>query len=58
MKKELNKKEVKKNLSCDLLFIEFVFYEKRFIKNYEAFESKVFIAYVYALTEKVIWVAK
>ena len=29
-----------------------------FIKNYEAFESKVCIAYVYALTEKVIWVAK
>ena len=44
MKKERNKKEVKKNLSCDLLF--------------EAFESKVCIAYVYALTEKVIWVAK
>ena len=25
-----------------------------FIKNYEAFESKVCIGYVYALTEKVI----
>ena len=33
MKKELNKKEVKKNLSCDLLFIEIISYEKQFYQK-------------------------
>ena len=47
MKKELNKKEMKKNLSCDLLFIKIIFYEKQFIKNYGAFEGKVCIGYVH-----------
>ena len=36
MKKELNKKQIKKNLSCDLIFI----------KNSEEFKSKVCISYV------------
>ena len=54
MKKELNKKEVKKNLPCDLLFIKIFSMKNSFIKNYEAFESKVCIGYVYALTENVI----
>ena len=36
MKKELNKKQLKKNLSCDLIFI----------KNSEEFKSKVCISYV------------
>ena len=27
-KKKLNKKEIRKNLPCDLLFIEIIFYEK------------------------------
>ena len=47
MKKELNKKKIKKNLSCDLLFIKIIFYEKQFIKNYGGFEGKVCIGYVH-----------
>ena len=46
MKKELNKKEIKKNLFCDLIFIEFIFYQEQFIKNYEEFEGKLCIGYV------------
>ena len=33
MKKELNKKEIKKHLSFDLIFIKIIFYEKYFFKN-------------------------
>ena len=36
MKKELNKKEIKKNLSCNHIFIETIFYHKQgkvFISN-------------------------
>ena len=33
MKKELNKKEIKKHLSFDLIFIKIIFYEKCFFKN-------------------------
>ena len=50
MKKELNKKRNKK----DLLFTKIIFMKNSFIKNYEAFEGKVCIGYVYTLAEKVI----
>ena len=33
MKKELNKKEIKKNLSFDVIFIKILFYKKYFFKN-------------------------
>ena len=40
------KKEIKNNLSCDLLFIEIVFYEKQFYQKLGRFEGKVCIGYV------------
>ena len=36
MKKELNKKQIKKNLSCDLMFIKSIFYQivlSKILKN-------------------------
>ena len=54
MKKELNKKEIKKNLPCDLFLSKLFSMKNSFIKNYEAFEGKVCIGYVYTLAEKVI----
>ena len=42
MKKELNKKQIKKNLSCDLIYIKSIFCHK----NSEEFKSKVCISYV------------
>ena len=43
MKKELNKKQIKKNLSCDL---QKYFLSNSLIKNSEEFKSKVCISYV------------
>ena len=50
MKKELNKKEIKKTFYLPKLF----FMKNSFIKYYEAFEGKVCIVYIYILVEKVI----
>ena len=54
MKKELNKKEIKKNLPCDLFLSKLFSMKNSFIKNYEALVGKVCIGYVYTLAEKVI----
>ena len=54
MKKELNKKEVKRTCLVTFYLLKLFSMKNSFIKNYEAFESKVCIGYVYALTEKVI----
>ena len=54
MKKELNKKEMKKNFLVTFYISKLFSMKNSFIKNYEAFEGKVCIGYVYTLAEKVI----
>ena len=56
MKKELNKKERNKRRTCLVTFyLSKLFFKKNsFIKNYEAFEGKVWIGYGYTLAGKVI----
>ena len=54
MKKELNKKEMKKNFLVTFYISKLFSMKNSFIKSYEAFDGKVFIGYVYTLTEKVI----
>ena len=54
MKKELNKKEMKKNFLVTFYISKLFSMKNSFITNYEAFDGKVFIGYVYTLTEKVI----
>ena len=52
MKKELNKKQIKKNLSCDLIFIKSIFYQivsSKILKNLRV--KHVLVMY---LAEKVI----
>ena len=46
MKKELNKKQMKKNLSYDLYIYQKYFLSNSFNKNSEEFKSKVCISYV------------
>ena len=52
MKKEQNKKEIKKNFSFDLIFIKIIFYEKYFFKNSK--NLKVKYALLCTLAVKVI----
>ena len=55
MKKELNKKEIKKKTCLVTFYLWKLFSMKNsFIKYYEAFEGKVCIGYIYTLAEKVI----